>query len=166
MGKELFKEFTDLKDMYEKKIQEFGTEVFVDFFKDFFEKFPYVDKVRWTQYTPSFNDGNPCVFHVTSEHIKLTSEFGKAHPVLFNEEDPAAEEGDDGQYPEGALWTDGGFYGHDSKKDPEGLKMVNDAMKAFREVVYLEDVVQQVFGDGYTITASKEGLESEECYHD
>ena len=33
-------------------------------FKSFFEKFPEVESVRWSQYTPYFNDGEPCEFGV------------------------------------------------------------------------------------------------------
>lgn len=31
-------------------------------FQKFFETYPLVESVRWTQYTPYFNDGDPCTF--------------------------------------------------------------------------------------------------------
>jgi hypothetical protein len=33
-------------------------------FRSFFEKYPEVDHIQWTQYTPHFNDGDPCTFRV------------------------------------------------------------------------------------------------------
>lgn len=33
-------------------------------FQELFAKYPRIGAVRWTQYTPHFNDGEPCVFSV------------------------------------------------------------------------------------------------------
>ena len=33
-------------------------------FKEVFERHPNITKLTWTQYTPYFNDGEPCVFSV------------------------------------------------------------------------------------------------------
>lgn len=37
---------------------------FKDLFVPFFDKYPEVKRFRWKQYTPYFNDGEPCEFGV------------------------------------------------------------------------------------------------------
>lgn len=51
-------------------------------FKEIFEEYPELHGFRWTQYTPSFNDGDPCEFTVGDidvlvEPIKLGIKFKK-----------------------------------------------------------------------------------------
>jgi len=43
-----------------------------------FKKFPDVESVGWTQYTPYFNDGEPCYFGVNSDpySIYVNDEYG------------------------------------------------------------------------------------------
>ena len=36
-----------------------------------FEKYPGVKNVRWTQYTPYFNDGDPCEFSTNAGYAEL-----------------------------------------------------------------------------------------------
>lgn len=38
-------------------------------FKSFFERFPEVYCVCWTQYSPYFNDGEPCRFGVNESSV-------------------------------------------------------------------------------------------------
>lgn len=51
-----------------------------------FETYPDVKNVTWTQYTPSFNDGDPCTFR-----------SGHTYPGLNTDED-----GEEGDAPDGA----------------------------------------------------------------
>jgi hypothetical protein len=55
------------RDEYEAAIKEHGKAALVNEMKGLFEKFQDVGSVRWTQYTPHFNDGEPCVFSVYFE---------------------------------------------------------------------------------------------------
>lgn len=46
-------------------------------FKDLFEKYEQVEAIRWEQYAPYFNDGDPCAFSVYDlmvKGLKLVSE--------------------------------------------------------------------------------------------
>lgn len=47
---------TNLKEQAVKEV--FGI------FQEFFTKYPFVTAAGWTQYTPSFNDGEPCTFSI------------------------------------------------------------------------------------------------------
>lgn len=69
-----FTPFIDAKEELDKKIQAEGMTAVKAFFKEFFEKRPDVYGVKWTQYTPHFNDGDACVFHLGSISVFPTKE--------------------------------------------------------------------------------------------
>ena len=62
-----------------------------DCFKAFFAKHPSVYALRWAQYTPYFNDGEPCVFRVmeaefcTEEGAEFHGSWGSAYDALSDE---------------------------------------------------------------------------------
>jgi hypothetical protein len=60
--------FTDIKDQYKKKIETHGQEIFRKFFEDYFKKYDFIKNITWTQYTPWFNDGEPCRFSVAYDY--------------------------------------------------------------------------------------------------
>ncbi len=41
-------------------------------FTEFFKKYPEVQAVKWVQYTPFFNDGEPCIFRMGEFEVLLT----------------------------------------------------------------------------------------------
>ena len=60
----LFKELMDLKKSYDDKLRQGGAEALKESFKELFEAHPRLRSVVWAQYTPYFNDGDPCYFRV------------------------------------------------------------------------------------------------------
>lgn len=48
----------------EKVIEDNGARIVVEALAPFFEKNEKLEGIRWKQYAPHFNDGDPCVFHV------------------------------------------------------------------------------------------------------
>lgn len=58
-----------------RKLKEFaereGREAIGGAFAVIFEKYPFVKQVRWTQYTPYFCDGDPCVFSTSEPGVYL-----------------------------------------------------------------------------------------------
>ena len=58
---------TDLSAAYEAVRKKFMTDAqasLKEAFKEVFDKFPSITAFVWTQYTPYFNDGEPCEFSV------------------------------------------------------------------------------------------------------
>jgi len=51
------------KEQLEQQLSE-DKKTFFEFVKTFFEEHSEVTAIRWRQYTPSFNDGDPCEFTV------------------------------------------------------------------------------------------------------
>jgi hypothetical protein len=95
------------------------------YFKD---KLPVsVNAVRWTQYSPHFNDGEPCTFRVNEPY--------------FNVE--GVDEDSEGWYEEYD-----GFYSRSYKND--GAADVKAFEKLFGSIP--DEVYEYAFGDGYQIT--------------
>lgn len=61
--KESVAEFRKIKEEFRVKIKD----QFFNTFKQLFEKNPTVNLVYWSQYTPYFNDGDPCRFNVQDD---------------------------------------------------------------------------------------------------
>lgn len=55
-------------------IQDHGEKVFKNFFNQMFAEHPYILALEWRQYTPYFNDGEPCIFHVSGIEAKIAAE--------------------------------------------------------------------------------------------
>lgn len=59
--------FTELSQAYEKiksSLIEEGTIKIKTSIAEFLKKYPMIESVSWPQYTPGFNDGDPCYFTV------------------------------------------------------------------------------------------------------
>lgn len=59
-----------IKDL-EKEMKSCGGEAFYNELKPLFEKYPEVNTINWSQYTPYFNDGDECVFSVNSSYPRI-----------------------------------------------------------------------------------------------
>lgn len=130
-------------------------------FSEFFTK-TKITWVGWCQYTPYFNDGDPCVFSV--------------HEIYYGyESDPSTVYSPyDGLY---VRYGDGVWHRDDieEKTDTivEGLTeedVINDynVVKLFIETVSKipDDVFEGMFGDHVFVKATAEGIEVEEYDHD
>ena len=171
-----FKELTDLRDAYQKKITEYGVDKFKELFTEYFKQYPMVEQVYWDQYAPYFNDGEPCVFNVNEGHILVTKKFALDNPTIikgYNEEEEAEEEqgAKDGiyGYPEGPRWFDS--YVYIPKGEEKDLQMgLTLAIEALSKLLEVEDVLQSVFGDsvGILVTRTEDGVEiqSDDVNHD
>jgi hypothetical protein len=70
----LLEQYNDFK----AKVQELkdqlkvtGEKFMVENFKTIFEKYPKLQSVRWTAYTPWFNDGEPCTYSSNHEWAEM-----------------------------------------------------------------------------------------------
>lgn len=59
-----FQEILDLQAELQRKLKNDGEKLLKKHFQSYFKRFPDVEAVRWRQYTPYFNDGDPCTFSV------------------------------------------------------------------------------------------------------
>lgn len=112
-------------------------------FTEVFDAYPDIEKIGWTQYTPYFNDGEPCVFNVYDIYFKL---------FIDTNED---EDEDDNDLHN---WRDASW-GDDSKNYPL-LKQLADLLSSS------DDVLLMLFGDHCKIIATRAGLDVEEYEHE
>lgn len=72
-----------VKEEYQAKIKADGEVALKESLKTFFEANPNIEAVRWTQYTPYFNDGDPCVFglHGVECQIKGSEDFQDEYDI-------------------------------------------------------------------------------------
>lgn len=137
-----------LKDQFEaaqKRMQDEGKVALEEALAEAFKKNPKLHAVRWTQYTPYFNDGEACVFSVNSPYIKFEG-----------------LEEDAGDYEDGFEYCSS--YRNDER--PEGFK---EAAAAVTEIFNAipDELMLAVFEDHVQVTATREGgFEVEEHSHD
>ena len=78
--KKLIDEYNEKKLELQMVIGQRGSDLLQKEFDALFIEYPEIGKIEWTQYTPYFNDGDPCVFGVgelafTLENDKNESGF-------------------------------------------------------------------------------------------
>lgn len=150
-------ELKEKMEAIQKEIKESGEAAVKELFKEFFDKNPQVVALRWQQYTPYFNDGDPCYFRVN----EIRAGFLSGNPDLDKKfrysPDETAEVAIDGKYEEVSFHDTGSFY--------ETMPEVSDAVQRLNDVV-VDDVFEAVFGDHAEVTATRDSIKVEEFSHD
>jgi 5'-deoxynucleotidase YfbR-like HD superfamily hydrolase len=144
----------DLEQIKQKK-SELDNEVkefFNSFMKQIFEENPEILLVSWTQYTPYFNDGDPCVFRVNEPCIAV-----EKHESEEQADDSYEEfiEYEDYVYPIFSRW--------DSEDDHEKYE---DLLGKIEEILSeVESYLQNIFSDHSRVIAFKDKVVVEEYDH-
>jgi hypothetical protein len=112
-------------------------------FESFFGKYSTLKEVVWTQYTPHFNDGEPCTFGVHDVHYRLS------------DTKTADKGGDDLPYYE---WPTDWNFGCDPKESwfhasPVGFH--DDAKIISRIIQNADDICETAFGDGVKVSVTR-----------
>lgn len=115
-------------------------------FKAFFAAHPTITAVRWTQYTPYFNDGEPCEFSVHNPYA--CTKTGVAWPQS-NEDDEPEDEDDE-------LFQD--EYGLDDGPTKAALVRLGCS---FNDEIFLA-----AFGDHAQVIATPSGFHVTQYDHD
>jgi hypothetical protein len=112
-----------------------------------FEACPQLLAYRWTQYTPHFNDGDPCTFRAYVHSYKVEGFKGWDEPSRYDDDE---EESD---------WSSYTL----AKESPSFA----DARELADRIVNQYGMLQSLFGDGYMVTVHKDGtIDVEEYEHD
>lgn len=133
-------ELKELKADYDQKLQELGKDAVAEQIKSLFDTYPDLVAVRWNQYTPFWNDGDPCEFGLNAVYFKTTTAIEKGE---LDEEDE-----DDFQY---ISW-----------REESPLHSALSMFERSRD----EDAYQIAFGDGVRVTATRDGVEVEDYDHE
>lgn len=134
-------EYLQRKAEFDAEVQEKSKKMLVELFQELFDT-GKIEKVVWTQWTPSWNDGEPCTFHL-----------GEVAVYPKDLEDLPVDAWDSDWDSEGNLYLfDEGKYLY----DPDLTPHINRIANIFH---MLEDICERTFGDGVevTITQDKNG---------
>ena len=142
MTSQLIEKIKELKTLMQEKGE---TEV-LKMFAEFFAKHPTVESIRWTQYAPYFNDGDPCVFSVHELTVRVTGT------------------------PKDCGYDDGYLSDYQLEKyeieNKDVLKADLMELSNLAEGV-LEEVFELVFGNDVQVTVNRDGsVEKDDYNHD
>ena len=148
---QLINEYSEFRNRFQAQAQD----LFKDCVKDLFAAVPEITVIKWTQYTPYFNDGEACVFRVGS-------------PTFSNAADPdnVSAWGELSDENEGE-WAFEGNYGM-----PDALKNDMDKFRAVRDFSAIvdngemEEVFEAMFGDHVMVTITRDGIDVSDYEHD
>lgn len=124
---------------FRQKMKDEGGEFFKEISADIFTEYPDLISFGWTQYTPYFNDGDPCTFSARTDCPKI-------HVQGESEED---EDGED-------------FYSaNDQSHRARVWRSVQGLLEQFDN-----DDMEMLFGDHCQVTVKRDGVEVEKYSHD
>jgi hypothetical protein len=145
-------------------------------------EFP-VEAVRWTQYTPYFNDGDPCEFGVHEPYVKITGlddegDYGDGFIDSWSLTYRLAPFPEGGYRNRSAAEIDKYRRQHEERRQealqnlPEGFTA--DSMQTFADAMTevsktlqaATDFMEAAFGDHVQITVTRNGIEVDEYSHD
>lgn len=147
---ELAYEMEKIRDKFANE----GKQALKEAFKEYFEKHPIVEKILWTQYTPYFMDGEPCVFGINQFEIRFYEDkLGSVNISSFYE-------GFDPDSP-----TYGEYYDQDTFQEEHKLAEA-DMSKLASQCYNVDTILQTVFGDHCMVIATADGFEVSDFNHD
>lgn len=161
-------DFQKKKEEFTQLIAKEGKSALVDSFKDVFNKAPELESIVWTQYTPHFNDGEPCEFSV--------HEFAATFNVEVKDQEYKGQKVP-GDWNSGSIYEEvtrePGYefeefgYGSGEKDEDPTLRVARMAIKSLNGVKNTcEEIFQAAFGDGVKVTATRNGFDVDDYDHD
>ena len=141
-----FKKLKESMAELREEVEGLSMTVFKEGMKEIFEKYPLLEKVRWTAYTPYFNDGDECVFSSYHEYAQ----------VIFTDREIYDWDDEDGIHISAYRIT------NDLTVDQiSALKTLEEFLKTFDD-----DDYRFAFGDHVEVIVTKEGITTEGYSHD
>lgn len=119
-----------------------------------------VEKVRWHQYTPYFNDGDPCVFGVYAPRVKLRGDEDEEFDYDEYRDDYSLYQYEDGETR---------YHTSNRKFEVNGIdtKPVYDAITELEGLfAHHENVLKEKFGDPAEVTYDGESFDVEYYDHE
>lgn len=174
-------ELVEKKREIEKVLRKEAGEVFAQTAKEIFEKYPIVGEFGWKQYTPSFNDGDPCVFTKSDPYIITSADLESVEDLEELRCDDGSDEfltfGDNkyklfkqlyhrkkDKYVTGELNKYSNAESYELVENPEYDPTYGEPYAAIKQLTDLIDdqTAESVFGNHISVQATKDGVEIEE----
>lgn len=138
-------ELSGKRKAIEEQAREQAKNILAPGLQQFMTDHPEIEAIRWEQYTPYFNDGDPCEFSVGEIHYKLASG-----------DEEAGDEEDGFEY----LSSYGKPEGFAEQPWYKALEELGSALSGS------EDELLAAFGDHVRVIVTKDGVDVEEYEHD
>lgn len=122
------KELSKTNEAMKKRLMDEGKAAFAEHFETFFKKNTQVESLRWTQYTPYFNDGEDCHFGVGDTMVKVEGLKGEEY-----------------------------YDGYVQEYEIDNLTLKKAVLDLSKELSNMEEVCLMAFGDHKEITAYPNG---------
>ena len=137
-------------------------DVFSELSQVYFDKHPTTINFSWTQYTPYFMDGGPCEFSVNRDislwsTLKQESFDNPNHYGIY--EYPAGF--DEDNFEDSTVFYYGYYYGDKETDLGKSYEAASEFLHMFEDTD-----LRQMFGDGFRITVSKDGVSVDHYDHD
>jgi len=132
-------EIRAMREEYKKRLETESQAILAEAFKEVFDAHPEIKAIGWTQYTPYYNDGNPCVFGV-GDFSYSEEDVDPSKPGSLYEEP----------------WSES--YGRDKG---QLAAAVNGLARELPD-----DVMNAAFGDHVRVIATREGFHTTGYSHD
>jgi hypothetical protein len=141
------------------EIIDISSDIFEDFYKHIFDKYPTLESFGWSQYTPYFNDGDTCIFSANTDYLNINGEYV-----------------DESNWSQKTKVIDWGNWNKDTRKYEGRVEEDNDdydpiLSEASNEIVdflgqFDNDFYLSKFGDHAEITVTKDGVDISDYDHD
>lgn len=158
MLEKLVERFTTLNAERSSLITE-GMEIFEKSLITLLRRYPIIQEIWWTQYTPHFNDGSPCTFGIGYLYVKI----GDINYQLSDYDDKMTAEEYDNDDLDEETWAKRLTPEELQEQYPQMVKELTDLQEALQ---ILKDVVYERFGDHQKVIANRDGITTEDYEHD
>jgi hypothetical protein len=140
------------------KFQKNAKDLLMQEFKTFFKEVPEIKVIKWTQYTPYFNDRDACVFGV---HEPTFSNCEDSSLVMnWGELDMNTSEAE-----EKGIFVFYGDYGIPDNIDAKARKKIEDINYLICNSS-MREALEGAFGDHVEVTVTENGIDIDEYEHD
>lgn len=149
------------------KFQTEAQALFKETMKDFFDKNPGITALKWSQYTPYFNDGAECIFRVNDvvftnaspdelEYVSTWGDYeGEDETVWVAQGIKYALNSNYLKEEADKIRAAGGF-------DIDSCELISKMIPSYE----MEDIMKEMFGDHVAVVATREGFDVNDHEHD
>lgn len=151
------------------KFQTEAQAMFKETMKEFFDKNPGITALKWTQYTPYFNDGDACVFRVNDVTFTNAPEDKLDNVTAWGEYEGEDESVWVTQNVAHVLSSGSKYYMNKAAKIRAAGGIDEDSCNLIDKMIQsdeMEEIMKEMFGDHVQITATRDGFDVDEYEHD
>lgn len=170
MATEIAKACKEVKDVMDeaRKKQKDALDTVTGLLRDQMKASNHIAGISWCQYTPGFNDGDPCEFSILDVEVKLSDDTDAKLFPRDDNGDLEYDEDDEGEYEgfrsistiEHALERTVDIL---NNKEIKPIKDAIDDINKFNSLLYdIQDALETKWGSGTRIIVTKKGITTED----